>query len=171
MTGQCLVVANQTLGGEPLDRAIEDCIQRGVRRFYVVVPMTPLEHEEATWRGGFGLEEYAWMSGETRTAMDEVLEEDLRRREEALDEARARSQHRLDLMIDRIQAAGGEARGEVGSDDPVEAAQVALETESGFEEIIVSTLPSRLSRWLRMGLPDRVARMTDIPVITVEAPE
>jgi GABA permease len=33
-----------------------------------------------------------------------------------------------------------------------------------YDEIIVSTLPDRSSRWLQMGLPQRIARAVDAPV-------
>ena len=72
-------------------------------------------------------------------------------------------------MIDRIRSVGGEAEGAVGSEDPLEAARDALEHQADFDEIIVSTLPSRFSRWLKMDLPSRIARMSDVPVTTIEA--
>jgi hypothetical protein len=96
------------------------------------------------------------------------MEENERRREAAQEEARRRAQERLDQMIDMIQSLGGEAGGEVGVADPVQATKEVLEHQS-FDEVIVSTLPSGLSRWLKMDLPSRVARMTDAPVTTVEA--
>jgi hypothetical protein len=171
VSGRCLVVANQTLGGVALDQAVEDAIARGLTRFHVVVPMTPVEYESTSWTGGFGFEEYAWLSGETRAALEAEVEEDLRRQEQALTEARLRSRQRLELMLQRIADLGGDATGEVGPEDPIEATQLALEGHAAFDEIIVSTLPSKLSRWLRMAAPDRIARMTDVPVVTVEATE
>ena len=38
----------------------------------------------------------------------------------------------------------------------------------GFDEIIVSTLPARVSRWLHMDLPRKVAGL-GVPVTTVTA--
>jgi hypothetical protein len=58
----------------------------------------------------------------------------------------------------------------VGAPEPTVAVQDVLE-EQAFDEVIVSTLPTSLSRWLRMDLPSRIARMTDVPVTTVEAGE
>lgn len=46
-----LIVANQTLGGEKLDRTIRDRAGRGDSEFFVVVPMTASEHE-SDWTGG-----------------------------------------------------------------------------------------------------------------------
>jgi nucleotide-binding universal stress UspA family protein len=53
----------------------------------------------------------------------------------------------------------------------LDATRDALERDGHIEEIIVSTLPSRLSRWLRMDVPSRVARLSDVPVTTIEAAE
>jgi GAF domain-containing protein len=165
--GRCLIIANQTLGGEALDRAVRDCISRGVSQFYVAVPLTPVEHETGGWTGGFVVGEGGW-SPEAAREVQEALEENARRQAAALEEARRRAQIRLDQMIEKIQSAGGEAEGQLGAADPVAATKEVLEGRS-YDEVIVSTLPSGLSRWLKMDLPSRVARMTDAPVTTVEA--
>jgi hypothetical protein len=164
---RCLIIANQTLGGEELVRAIRDCTRRDISQFYVAVPVVSVEHESAAWTGGFIVGEGGW-SPEVARQVQEAMEENERRREAAQEEARRRAQERLDQMIDMIQSLGGEAGGEVGVADPVQATKEVLEHQS-FDEIIVSTLPSGLSRWLKMDLPSRVARMTDAPVTTVEA--
>jgi hypothetical protein len=52
-------------------------------------------------------------------------------------------------------AAGGHAEGLIGDTDPIVAVCDTLEHES-FDEVIVSTLPERVSRWLRRDLPLRV---------------
>lgn len=165
MAGRCLIVANQTLGGEALDEAVEDCISRDVRRFHVVTPVTRVDHETTAWTGGFGLSEGGAPPERVRAA----VEADAKRYQSQLDEARERARRRLDLMIDKIESLGGEAAGEVGVDDPLAATRTVLEREPPFDEIIVSTLPARLSHWLRMDLPNRIARITDVPVTTIEA--
>ncbi len=65
------------------------------------------------------------------------------------------------------EAAGFEVSGEVGSADPLAAIQDAL-AAGGFDEIVVSTLPHRVSRWLRVDLPSK-ARGLGLPVAHVEA--
>jgi hypothetical protein len=165
--GRCLIVANQTLGGEALDGAVRDCISRDVTVFHVVVPMTKVEHETSTWTGGFGALEHHPNPEAVRAAQQDAA----RHHEAELREARARAQHRLDQMLDKIQSAGGQAEGEVGFEDPVEAAKAVLNKHAAFDEIIVSTLPARLSRWVKMDVPSRISRMTDVPVTTVEARE
>ncbi len=166
LMGRCLIVANQTLGGTALDAAVEDCIKRAVRRFYVLVPMTRVAHEATAWTGGFALAEYP--SHEVARA---VMDEAERRHEAEVAEARERARLRLEQMIDKIRSAGGRAEGEVGDDDPVEATRAVLERQGTFDEIIVSTLPAGLSRWVKMDVPHRIARLTDLPATTIEAAE
>lgn len=173
--GRYLIVANQTLGGAKLDRAVRDHIERGETQFYIVVPMTLPEHEAPAWSGGFALGRsgsYPYVVGPDEGMPPEQaareMEEHARRREALLDEARRRAEDRLGQMIDKIRAAGGEAQGEVGDSDPAAAVETILEDRS-FDGIIVSTLPAGISRWLKMDLSSRVSRMTDAPVTTIEA--
>lgn len=80
------------------------------------------------------------------------------------EEARAQ----LDAALPSLsEAAGTEVSGEVGDADPLAAIQDALARDS-FDEIVVSTLPRRVSRWLRCDLPSR-ARGLGLPVAHVEA--
>lgn len=65
------------------------------------------------------------------------------------------------------EAAGVEVTGEVGSADPLAAIQDALAQRS-FDEIVISTLPSRMSRWLHLDLPSK-ARGLGVPVAHVQA--
>ena len=58
--------------------------------------------------------------------------------------------------------------GKVGDPDPVAAVQDAVNFKE-FDEIIVSTLPKRKSRWLKLDLPRRVERSCGKPVTHVEA--
>lgn len=63
------------------------------------------------------------------------------------------------------RAAGSDVLGLVGSRDPLSAVQDALSV-LGFDEVIVSLLPARLSRWLRSDLPPKIAAL-DLPVTVV----
>jgi hypothetical protein len=164
LMGRGLIVANQTLGGEALDRSVRDCIGRDVRVFYVMVPATKVKDEMAGWPGGFGVHE--GMSPDQIRALHERAAHD---QEAAWAEARRRARQRLEQMIEKIETAGGEADGEVGATDPLEAVTEALERHGPFDEIIVSTLPAGLSRWVKRDVPHRIARLADVPVTTVEA--
>ena len=65
------------------------------------------------------------------------------------------------------EAAGGPVEGKVGSSAPIEAIADAINTD-GYDEVIISTLPSRVSRWLHLDLPHKVAGM-GVKVSTVTA--
>src|ERR1035437_3514927 len=65
------------------------------------------------------------------------------------------------------EAAAGRVEAVVGDTDPFVAVRTALE-HSHFDEVIVSTLPQRVSHWLRLDLPARVERL-GVPVTVVTA--
>ena len=74
----------------------------------------------------------------------------------------------IELALPLIEeAAGGHVEALVGDTDPFVAVRQALE-RSDFDEVIISTLPRRVSHWLRLDLPARVERL-GIPVTLIEA--
>jgi hypothetical protein len=77
--------------------------------------------------------------------------------------------HRLDEAIAAFRALGADVSGEVGDWTPLLAIDDAIRT-SEFDEIIVSTLPPGISRWLRLDLPHRVAHRFALPVSHVISP-
>lgn len=64
-------------------------------------------------------------------------------------------------------AAGGEVTGHVGDAEPLMAIADAVNL-GRYDEIIISTLPRRVSRWLRLDLVSK-ARDLGLPVTHVEA--
>jgi hypothetical protein len=56
----------------------------------------------------------------------------------------------------------------VGDPDPFAAVGDVLGS-GRFDEVIVSTLPRGISRWLRLSLPQRLRRTTELPVLHVTA--
>ncbi|HET7828504.1 MAG TPA: hypothetical protein VFL03_03010 [Candidatus Limnocylindrales bacterium] len=83
-------------------------------------------------------------------------------------EARAAAQTRLDDVLARLRSLGARAGGEVGCADPVAATQDALRSQE-VDEIILSTLPSGVSRWLGQDVPARLRRAVPVPVTVVTA--
>ncbi len=80
------------------------------------------------------------------------------------DEARAA----LDVALPKLaEAAGSEVTGEVGVAEPLSAIQDAVNLGHP-DEIIISTLPARVSRWLHLDLVSK-ARGLGLPVTHVEA--
>lgn len=78
----------------------------------------------------------------------------------------------LELAIPLLDAAAGShVRGIVGATDPYEAVRETLEREP-YHEVIVSTLPQRVSRWLHLDLAHRIARLgVPVSVVTAEQAE
>ncbi len=65
------------------------------------------------------------------------------------------------------EAAGSEVTGELGDAEPLMAIQDAVNL-GNFEEIILSTLPRRISRWLKLDLVSKTKGL-GLPVTHVEA--
>jgi GABA permease len=79
---------------------------------------------------------------------------------------RAAAEGSLTKAIERLRAEGLEADGSVGDGDPIIAVTEAWDPRQ-YDEIIVSTLPMRFSKWLHAGLPERIAKLTGAPVTHV----
>jgi hypothetical protein len=78
------------------------------------------------------------------------------------------AQRRLDEALAWMEDEGAAATGSVGDASAALAVADAVERQI-FDEIIVSTLPSGMSRWIHQDLPHRLARRTGIPVCHVVA--
>jgi len=138
-----LVVANQTLGGEELWGAIRERIAGGDCHFHLLVPATPAAQLDP--------------GSTTEVAAEGGTGEDLGRRL-----ARQRMRHELD----RMRELGASVSGEIGVADPVDAVRVVLHRWE-FDEVILSTLPGRRSRWLAADLPTKIRRGFKLQVTQV----
>jgi hypothetical protein len=84
------------------------------------------------------------------------------------DQSQSEAEQTLDLAVPLLEdAAGSLVEGLVGDPEPLAAIQDALNLH-GFDEIIISTLPTRFSRWLKLDLPSKAAGL-GLPVTTVTA--
>jgi len=84
------------------------------------------------------------------------------------DEARAAARARLDNALDRLRATGATVTGEIGHRDPVEATEDALRGRD-VDEVILSTLPPGISRWLGQDVPTRLKGSILVPVTVITA--
>lgn len=73
-----------------------------------------------------------------------------------------------DAMVDRMRGAGIEVKDTiVGDPDPLAAIEDACNMGS-YDELIVSTLPHRVSKWLHLDLPRKAGHATGLPVTSIE---
>jgi hypothetical protein len=82
------------------------------------------------------------------------------------DEARITAQDRLTAAIGRLVELDAEVTGEIGHRDPIEATEDALRGRE-VDEVILSTLPPGISRWLGQDVPSRLKGSIMVPVAVV----
>jgi nucleotide-binding universal stress UspA family protein len=142
-----LVVANQTLGRDELVDLISKRAKAEPCEFFLLVPATPaIDFVPGT------------MALPVRGGLPAVPDSPAR--------ARQLAQERLDTALAQLQEAGVVAEGRVGHPDAAQAVETVLKGRQ-FDEIIVSTLPSRISQWLRQDLPRRLENKCGLPVTHV----
>jgi nucleotide-binding universal stress UspA family protein len=143
--GRYLIVANQTLGGDELTTTLDGLAAAETSTFHFLVPVTDTE----------GRQQWDY------PPIDRVIPD-------AHVIATALAEGRLQHELARLRRAGVESSGEVVDATPTDRVQQLL-ADGQFDGIVVATLPRRLSRWLVMDLPHRLARLSDVPVTHVES--
>ena len=136
-----LVVANQTLLSEQLMQELLLRAETEDSSFYFIVPDTAKHDYSQEWA----------VSGRGNGSSGSPG-----------------ARQRLSRALTEIRAAGAAAQGSVERADPVDAIELRVRRED-YDEIIVSTLPKTLSRWLKMDLPSKVERAVTVPVTTIIA--
>lgn len=147
-----LILANQTLASPALHELVAERVAVGPCEFHVLVPEAPRPtmYHDPTMVLDHHISDVA--------ARDRLIA--LKEAEDRLDSFRATFAH-----------LGASLTGEVGLGDPMTATRRVME-RSTFDEIIVSTLPTGVSRWLKMDLPARLERAFEIPVIPlIQSPD
>ena len=146
-----LVVGNQTLATAELARVLAERVASGPIEVHVVVPCTPDPLASAS------------AFGDPFTGV--VIVDDVTRTEVART-THAHDVERMAAIVGFLRGLGATTTGEIGPADPVQAVLEVLERAS-IDEIIVSTAPAGLSKWLRLDLPTRLRRATSLPVTHV----
>jgi hypothetical protein len=129
-----LIVAHQTADSRRLVEAVAKRAAAGPCRFTLLIPASFPARAPVT----------APAAGSTRRLADPATR------------WTAEADRRLTAALPRLsEAAGDDVVGVIGAHDPVAAVRDALSL-LGFDEVIVSMLPARPSRWLRLDLPRKV---------------
>ena len=147
-----LVVANQTLQGSELYTELRKRIEAGSSSFYLLVPNTSAANYRVVPAAGGVIPMPSMVTDYGRPATDE----------EATEQARQRLNH----MLADLAALNVPVEGDLGSPQPLEAIEKVF-LDHQFDEIIVATLPRRVSRWLRADLPHQAERRFRLPVTTI----
>lgn len=86
----------------------------------------------------------------------------------ASDKGREEAEVHRDALVERLRATGLPVKQAViGDPDPLAAITDACNL-AGYDELIVSTLPHHLSKWLHLDLQRKAAHATGLPVTSVE---
>ena len=121
---------------------------------------TPALLEAVRERAGRGPCSFALLVPHTASGLHRLVDPE--------DQGQSEAEETLELALPLLQqAAGGPVEGFVGDAEPLAAIQDAVNTR-GYDELIISTLPKRFSRWLRLDLPHKAAGL-GLPVTTVTA--
>lgn len=81
-------------------------------------------------------------------------------------ESRALATERLEKSLAALHELGALATGEVGDANPLAAIGDAL-LRHHVDEILLSTFPPGISRWLHQDLPHRIERSYQLPVTVI----
>ena len=147
--GNVLIVGNRSLGGSELAELIGSRIDAGQCSAHLLVPV-PSPVASAVAVGG------------TAADISPTLSRDI-------DHDRREAQQQLDFGLEWLSGLGATATGELSLEPDTPSAVARLVDSQGFDEVIVSTLPTKVSRWLRQDLPCRIGRKVDVPVTVVSS--
>lgn len=142
-----LIVANRTVEGAALNEVVRQRIADGECEFHLLVPVpSPVSSAVAV--------------GAAAPDMAPLVARDI-------EQDRRDAQGQLELGLGRLRALGATCTGELSFEGDTAAAVAQRVQSGGFGEVIVSTLPSKLSRWLRQDLPRRIGRKVAVLVTVV----
>jgi GABA permease len=145
--GKVLIVGNRSLGGAELGAIVADRVAQSPCAAHLVVPVpNPVASVVAV--------------GGSAPDISPTLSRDI-------ESDRRAAQEQLAFGLEWLIGLGATATGELSMDADTPAAVARLVNAHGFDEVIVSTLPTKVSRWLRQDLPCRIGRKVSVPVTVV----
>ena len=147
---QILVVANQSVGSDELAAEITARLTAGPCHFLLLMP--PLRRPSPHQRPWFGLGIAAESSLDVPDGDDDI--------------DWPAAERRLDEALQRLRSLGATIDGVVGDPDPMRAIGAILGRRH-VDEIVISTLPTARSSWLRQDLPTRVKRKFKLSTIVI----
>lgn len=151
-----LIVANRTVGGDDLADEVRRRVSDGSWEFHLLVPVASAVSSVVAIGTAVGD-----AANILPTASLEVTDE------------RQIARDRLAFGLEWLGSLGATATGELTTDCDAAAVVArivdasASDGASSIDEVIVSTLPTTISRWLRQDLPHRIARRVTIPVTVI----
>jgi hypothetical protein len=151
-----LLVANKTLAsGEVSSFVLDRVAKEKDCQFTLLVPATPRDHGAGARlvHGMAGVSEARW---QPRNGVDPGSAES--------DWEAARS--RLDFGLDTLRKLGAHVDGEVGDANPAKAIAEVLQHRQ-YDEVVLSTLPKGVSRWLGLDIPHQIRRRFHLPVTVI----
>jgi flavin-binding protein dodecin len=149
--GSFLVVANRTLGDAALWRHIDGVLAADPASTWFVLAPVAIPTVVSTDLGGV-MGGIAGIDVQTHIYLQQEARE------------------RVDDLVRLLASKGVEAAGTTVLGDPLTQIQ-QLVRERQVDEIVVSMLPTRTSRWFRADLVRRIARRVDVPVVALTAPD
>lgn len=142
-----LIVANRTVEGAALTEVVGDRVGHETCEFHLVVPVpSPVSSAVAV--------------GAAAPDMAPLVCRDM-------EQDRRDAQGQLDAGLAWLRALGATCTGELSLEGDTASAVARLVQAGSFDEVIVSTLPTKVSRWLRQDLPCRIERKVSVPVTVV----
>ena len=149
-----LLVANQTLAGGEVEAFVKSRLSaEPPPEFTLLVPATAS----------------ARLSDQTARTLDSFVGATRPdRRQETADSGYEQARARLEFGLDRLRRLGATVNGDVGVAHPFTAISEVL-ARRRFDEVVLFTLPSSVSRWLHLDIPHHVERKFHVPVTVITA--
>jgi len=151
-----LIVANRTLARNIVPRLVAKRMAAGPSEFHVLVPASRSKHTRQLMA----------LAGDPMSGYTPVDVEGLRAARANDTES---AHERLATFETKLDDLGATFTSEVGDPDALRAVARVME-RSSFDEVIVSTGPAPISRWLRLDLPSRIERAHNVSVMTITPP-